>query len=294
VFFDFGMPGFHTVTFTSGEALPPLQIPDPEAGTPAAGGAPKIIFNPLLLQGSNGGDYDGTGFLNSGPDFFRDPSQPFIVRFTKAGTYDYACWPHSPGMAAKVNVVEAGTALPMDQAGYDAASTDLIAQLYAKADKEAQEYAAATESKRDGGTTLWEATVGAGEGPERVQAFLPATLEITVGDTIKWVHRSPGEPHTVSLIGPNETAPEDLLPGAFADGSPKFVQNSQTQQPQGGNTFSGTGFVNSGWMGIAALGLPMEWECTFDAPGEFVFWCILHGDSAGKGMAGTLTVKPKA
>ena len=38
IWFDFGMGGFHTVSFLSGGDLPPIFIPDPEEGTPTAGG----------------------------------------------------------------------------------------------------------------------------------------------------------------------------------------------------------------------------------------------------------------
>jgi hypothetical protein len=67
----------------------------------------------------------------------------------------------------------------------------------------------------------------------------------------------------------------------------------ETFLPQGGNVFSGTGWVNSGFMGLPDLGLPMKWECTFDTPGEFVPYCVLHGDSAGNAMAAKLTVTPR-
>ena len=137
-----------------------------------------------------------------------------------------------------------------------------------------------------------QATVGVGEWPVRVQAILPEAMTIKAGDSIKWVNRAPGEPHTVTFIGAGETPPEDTLVEAFADGSPKFVQNMLTFLPQGGNVFSGTGYVNSGFMGIPELGLPMEWECTFDTPGEYIPYCILHGDSEGNNMAARLTVSP--
>jgi plastocyanin len=249
-----------------------------------------MILNPMILNMSNGGDYDGTAFLNSGPDFLRDPSQPFVVRFTAAGTFDYVCWPHAPGMAAKVTVVEPGTALPMDQAAYDAQTEQLIVNLYAKAAAEQAELSVAISTPQADGTTLWEATVGAGEGPERIQQFLPATLEIAAGDTVKWVHRSPGEPHTVTLLGAGEPAPEDITPGAFADGTPKFIHNAVSLLPVGDGHFDGTGLENSGWL-LPQAGLPGEWSCTFDTPGEYVFYCILHGDSAGNGMAGKVIVK---
>jgi plastocyanin len=290
IWFDMMMPGFHTVTFTAGGEVPPIFIPDPEAGTPVAGGLPKLILNPLVVFGTDGGDFDGTAIMNSGVDVFRDPTKPFIVRFTAAGSFEYYCIPHAPLMTAKVNVVEAGTALPMDQAGYDAAVAAEIETHYQAAEAVTAQYAQATETKRDDGTSLWEATVGAGEWPVRVQAFLPETLTIKAGDTVKWVNRAPGEPHTVSFVGAGETPPEDTIVEAFADGSPKFVQSMETFLPQGGNVWDGTGFINSGFTGIAALGLPMEWECTFTTAGDYTPYCILHGDSEGTGMAGKLTV----
>src|SRR5215213_11058827 len=47
VFFDFkGMHAPHTVTFLSGEEAPQLFVPANDAGTPAAGELPEIMFNP--------------------------------------------------------------------------------------------------------------------------------------------------------------------------------------------------------------------------------------------------------
>jgi plastocyanin len=46
-------------------------------------------------------------------------------------------------------------------------------------------------------------------------------------------------------------------------------------------------------MGLEALGLPMEWECTFDTPGDYIYYCVLHGDAVGNGMAAKLTVTPR-
>ncbi len=293
IWFDMTMPGFHTVTFPAGGDVPPAVIPDPEAGTPVAG-PPKLIFNPLLFTPSNSGDWDGTSLLNSGVDVARDPGQLFIVRFTQPGTYDYACIPHASVMHGKVNVVEAGAALPMDQASYDQAASEEMAKLYEQGRAEKQQYSQATATQRPDGTTLWEATVGAGgETVVRVQAILPNPLEIKVGDTVKWVNRSPGEPHTVTILGKGGTQPEDTLVEAFADGRPKFVINPLTFFAQGGNSFDGTGYINSGYLGIPQIGLPMEWECTFTAAGEFTAYCILHGNPKGEGMAAKLIVSER-
>jgi len=299
IWFDLGqMPMFHTVSFLSGGEMPGLLIPDPEAPAPegtAAAGPPKLILNPAVLFPSGTAQYDGTGYVSSGADFFRDPSQPYVLTFTAEGSFDYLCIPHGSVMRAKVNVVAAGSALPMDQAGYDAASAEAMATLYAQGEAEIATYSEPVATVRDDGTTLWEVTDGAGGATQvRVMAFLPTELEITAGDTVRWVNRSEGEPHTVTIVGADTEAPEDSIVEQFADGSPKLVQNMLTFLPQGGPVFSGTGYVNSGFMGIPELGLPMEYELTFDTPGEYIPYCVLHGSAAGERMASTLIVNPKA
>jgi plastocyanin len=292
IWFDFGMMGFHTVSFLSGAELTPVQIPDPEAGTPAAGEAPKMMLDPMVAFPQGGESYDGTGYVNSGIDVFRDPTLPYILTFTTAGTYEYVCIVHALVMKGTVVVQPAGTAPPMTQAEYDEAAADEMATLYAQGDAEVATYAQASSTQNADGTTTWEATVGAGgESSVRVQAILPAELEVKVGDTVRWVHRSFGEPHTISFIGAGEATPEDVLVEQFADGSPKFVQSPLTFLPQGGDTWSGTGWVNSGFMGFIP-GMPTEYTLTFDTPGDYTYFCVLHGDAEGNGMAARLIVVP--
>jgi plastocyanin len=263
IWFAEQMPMFHTITFPG----------------------------PLLFTGAGGTVVDGSQLVSTGVDVFGDGS-PWVFTFPKAGTYEYACIPHGAVMRAKVIVQDAGSALPKDQAAYDADAAAQIAALQEQGLAEIEKYSAPVSTKRDDGTTLWEVAVGAGGFSQvRVQRILPGSMEVTAGDTIKYIIQSEGEPHTVSFIGAGETPPEDTLVEAFADGSPKFVQNMETFLPQGGNVFSGKGWVNSGFMGIPQLGLPMEWEVTFDTPGEYVPFCRLHGDADGTGMAGKLTVK---
>jgi plastocyanin len=294
IWFDYGMGGFHTISFLSAGDIPPFFIPDPEAGTPVAGAPPKLIYNPDIVLPAGGDSYDGTGYLNSGVDVLRDPSQPFILKFTKAGSYDYRCIPHAAVMRAKVNVQEAGTAAPHTQADYDQMAASEMAKLYDVAKSEKEKYGKATSTQNADGTTSWQLTVGAGGATRaRVQSFLPKEFEIKVGDKVKWVHQAPGEPHSVSFVGPGEVPPDDTTVEQFADGRPKFVQGMQTFMPQGGNVWHGTGWMNSGFMGIPQLGLPMEFEATFDTAGDFTYFCALHGDSQGNGMAAKLKVSPK-
>jgi plastocyanin len=289
------MPMFHTVTFPPDGQAPPLFIPDPEApvsATPAAG-PPKLILNPAIATGTGGTSVDGSQLVSTSVDAFSDPAAQWIFTFPTAGTFDYFCVPHASVMFAKVIVQEAGAALPMDQAAYDAASAEQMAALREQGLAEIEKYSTATSTDQADGTKLWDVTAGAGGATQvRIQRFLPDALEIGAGDTIKFVHRSEGEPHTVTLIGEGEEPPEDILIEQFADGSPKLVQNMLSFLPSGGNVWNGTGFLHSGFMGIPQLGLPTEIEVTFDTPGDYIPYCLLHGDAQGEGMAMKLTVSP--
>jgi plastocyanin len=291
IWFDTSMPGFHTVTFPVGGEVPPIFVAD-ETATPEAGTAPNMLFNPALVYPSPTFAVDGSTYVNSGVTVFADPTVPFIFTFPVAGTYDYLCIPHQAVMLGRVIVQDAGSALPMDQAAVDQAGEQELAALVAAADADIAAHAApATSVDNADGTKTWSAIAGSGGLSQvRVMQFWPNVLEIGVGDTVTWVNESPGEPHTVTFVGPDAAQPEDVLIVPSEAGPPKVYQNNETLLPQGGNTFSGTGYVNSGWFGIPELGLPMEWSCTFDAPGEYIYYCILHGGADGTGMAARLKV----
>jgi plastocyanin len=291
IWFDTSMPGFHTVTFPVGGEVPALFLPD-ETATPEPGKTANMLFNPAMIFPSPTFAVDPATYVNSGVTAFADPTVPIIFSFPTAGTYDYLCLPHQAVMLGKVIVQDAGAALPLDQAAVDAAGDEQLAALVVAADADiAAHTAPATSVDNADGTKTWTAVAGSGGLSQvRVMQFWPRELEIAVGDTVKWVNESPGEPHTVTFVGPDAAQPEDVLFVESEAGPPKIYQNNDTFLPQGGNTFSGTGYVNSGWIGIPPLGLPMEWSCTFDAPGEYTYYCILHGGADGTGMAAKLKV----
>jgi plastocyanin len=97
----------HTVTFTSGAALPGLVAPVPQTG-----GAPFLAFNPQLFLPAGGPEYDGTGYVNSGFLQKGTPSPTtFALKFTRPGTYTYACALHADqGMTGTITV--SGPAAP--------------------------------------------------------------------------------------------------------------------------------------------------------------------------------------
>jgi plastocyanin len=293
VWFAEEMPMFHTVTFPNTANPVPLLIPDPEvAATPDPAAPPKLIFNPVMVGGAGSNVVDGSELVSTAVDVFGDPSKPWVFTFPKAGAYEYFCIPHQFVMRGKITVQEAGSTLPMDQAAVDAAAREQIAALQQQGLAELDKYKEAKATKLADGTTQYEVALGAGGMSQvRVQRFLPGAIEINVGDSIKFVNQSEGEPHTATFLGEGETQPEDTIVESFANGMPKFVQSMETFLPSGGNVWSGKGFLNSGFTGIPALGLPMEFTVTFDTPGEFTPYCILHGDPNGEGMAGKVTVK---
>ena len=295
IWFSFDMPMFHTVTFPGDGEVPPILMPDPEEATPTADAPPKLILNPIMLFGAGSGVVDGSQLVSSPGDVFANPNVPFIFTFPTAGSFDYFCIPHASVMQATVIVQEAGSEAPMDQAAIDAAAAEQIAALQEQGLAEIAMYSEPVSTDRDDGTKLWEVALGAGGATQvRVQRFLPSPIEVTVGDTVKFINQSEGEPHTVSFIGEGEEVPEDTLVEQFADGSPKFVQNMQTFLPQGGNVWSGTGWLNSGFTGIPELGLPSEYEVTFDTAGDFIAFCVLHGTADGERMAAPVTVSAPA
>ena len=299
ILFEFPTPpGFHTVTFLSGGAVPPLFIPDESDDTSVASppaGPPTLIINPEAAFQTGATDYDGTGYVNSGLDVVRLPGDPpFMLTFTTPGTYEYQCIPHGIAMKATVVVQEAGAARMEDQAAVDARGDEERAALLAEGKATITEYAEARATARDDGSTLWEIAAGAGEGQARVMRFLPDTLEIKVGDAVRWVNHSKTEPHTVTFLGAGVEQPEDIAVEPQAGGPPKIIQNPLTLFPQGGQVFNGEGYVNSGFLG-ELNGEPLPggpaYELTFDTAGEYSYYCILHASGPeGPGMAGSITV----
>jgi plastocyanin len=293
IWFAWEMPMFHTVTFPGPEAVPAILVPDPEMTGPATPGAlPKLIINPVVVTGAGGNAVDGSQLVSTAVDVFSDPTAPWVFTFPTAGSYDYFCVPHASVMQGRVIVQEAGAAYPADQAAYDQMAADAIAALQAEGMAQIEQFSTPAQSEKEGGGTLWEVAAGAGgDSQTRVQRFLPDEITIAVGDSIKYINQSPGEPHTVSFLGEGEEAPIDTIEESFADGTPKLVQSMETFLPSGGNTWSGTGFLNSGFTGIPELGLPMEFEVLFDTAGEYIVYCILHGTPDGERMAGRVIVQ---
>jgi plastocyanin len=292
VFFDFG-PRFHTASFLAGAEPPLLVIPDAAAGTPAAGG-PRFVANPAVAFPAGGNSYDGSTYVNSG---LPDPSAPpFVVTFPKAGTYEYLCLVH-PQMKGSIVVQESGGELPMDQAAYDQLGTEQAEALLEEGRQLVLQHSAAATPAAGADGATHEITAGTGGDNVEVLRFLPAEVSIKAGDTVRWTNRSMHDPHTVTFLG-GDAAPELIQVEPQEGGPPSLVLNSTAILAAGGDSFDGTGFVNSGILGheLAEMSadVPRDttFELTFTAPGEYTYYCVFHaaGPDAEHGMVGTIVV----
>lgn len=300
-FMPMGMPGFHTVTFVSGGEVPPLFAPDVVDGTPVPSpeGPPRIMLNPALAWPDGRGSYDGTGITNSGLDVFRADAGPYILTFTAPGTYEYVCAIHAVVMKGTVVVQETGAELPSDQAGYDAQGESERAALIDEGKAAIAQAGAGTATPSAGTATTWDILAGAGGMSQaRVMGFLPREIMIKAGDTVRWTDGSIGEPHTVTFLG-GEAQPEDTIVEPQGDGPPKLIQSYQTFLPTGQTDFDGTGYHNSGFLGLppeigSMFGLLGNvYELTFTVAGEYPYYCALHagGPDDAQGMTGKITVE---
>jgi plastocyanin len=128
------------------------------------------------------------------------------------------------------------------------------------------------------GNRTWVVTAGV-QAPVQnakhgIQAadYLPRELWIDAGDSVLW--RVPtGEPHTITFL------PAGQRPPRFDPANPKVTQR------QGGPTYAGAGYFNSGVMPAAAVGgpknAPTTYRLTFAKPGDYRYFCLLHGEMVG-------------
>jgi plastocyanin len=117
-----------------------------------------------------------------------------------------------------------------------------------------------------------QAAVGKAKHGLQAADYLPRELWIDAGDSVLWKVPT-GEPHTITFVAPGQRPPR------FDPANP-----TETQR-QGGSTYDGTGYFNSGVMPAAAIGglknAPTTYELTFAKPGDYRYFCLLHGEMVG-------------
>ena len=217
-----------------------------------------------------------SGIIGAGPP----PPPTFTVTFASTlpvGLYKFICGLHI-GMTEMIDVLPMSQALPKTDAEYGAiAQREITRDLATVADIAAE--ATQDTNDEDGGPSV---LVGAGNKRVSNLRFFPQTTTIHVGQTITFLKtHDPTEPHTVTF-GPENPDP--------------FLQ----LLPSGGNSYDGTGTVNSGFLStkkqfafyqLAGVFPPptTRFKVTFTKAGTYGYICALH-DVVG--MVGTIVVQP--
>ena len=262
----------HTVSFMSG-------VKQPAPVVPRAGG--KFLFNPLVFNPQGGTSYDGKGIASSG---FLHLKGSYSLKFTKPGRYAYACLLH-PGMAGTVIVLPSGKKLPATQADLDRKGA---LQVKAALTRGTSLLKTTKPSVIRGakGTTYVSPMPGTLAGAASVIRFVPESLTIKAGDTVRWVLTDPIELHTVTFSG-TEQPPDFVTPQPQPQGPPQVYFNPKTVVRIGGLTHAGEGYYNSGFLAADAPG-PKTYSLTFTRPGTYTYWCVVH---VPQGMKGVINVQ---
>ena len=282
--------GFHTVTFLAkGQSLPPLVMPSP--ANPISGqldasgtafwfnGQPNLLINPQAAAPAGGTTYSGKGFLNSGLPG-EGPPKPFVVKFTKAGTFTFHCVVH-PGMQGTVRVLAKGASIP--SAKQDKATA--IAQfkeglVHARKLAKVKPPTDTVLAGHDAGTVTW-------------LRFFPENLKVKAGTTVEFKISSKREIHTITFgpeafTGKIESTFTAPLPGTGTNGPPTIGLNplgAYPSDPPPLPAYTGANHGN-GYEGVGILSLggpqPSSAKITFTKPGVYSFECVIHANMDGK------------
>jgi len=229
----------HTVTF-----LPPGQQPgkfDPNS--------------PIQNQPQGGSSYDGKSLFSSGLIGISGGfpgGTSYSLTFPVTGNFTYHCFVHNQ-MIGHVHVRPAGTPYPFTQADYNRqAQQDGLALI--NDGRNLQNHANSISDNH-------HVTVGATDGQAMVMLFMPGNINIRVGDTVKFINRTPiDDPHTVTF-GPSPTE----FPPVTTYGTP----SNFTGQP-----------LNSGLLGTHTNWISQTvgnvYTVTFEKAGTYQFYCDIH------------------
>ncbi len=238
----------HTVSFGPQKLLDKLAA-GIIAPVPQKAGPPLITLDSQVAYPTMGHSYAGTGLANSG--FLIGKGKSWSLTFTKPGTYHYYCLIHYfPGMPAQ------------------SMGGEVIVHLRPAS---AHHYIVSMGSAQDTITNGYD-------------QFNPRHLTIHAGDSVTWI----GAFHTVTF-GPEAElqAVEQhfVVPVPQKAGPPLLTINPKAALSSGISTYSGTGWVNSGFLTPQANGGPAKYTLTFTKAGTYGYDCLVH-----PGMDGTITV----
>ena len=232
-----------------------------------------------------------TTFVSGSPAFGPGPPPPFTVNIGKnlpTGRYHFQCMLHI-GMKGTIRVTNGK--LPSTDAQNQTLASAQIATDTARATKLDSRL---SRRSGEGGGVL----VGAGENVVELTKFYPSSITVHSGDSVTFIDRDRGDPHTVTF-GPDNRPffPDTLLPY----GNPGHISPGDTLSS--GYLYSRQQFNywNLGIAGALVQPATTEYTTTFNNPGTtpvtFAFYCELHGfldpaTGAVFGMSGHVTVLP--
>ena len=274
----------HTVTFDNG-VVPPLAatgiVPDPGSG----GADATAAINPVPTSGPPAA-FDPKLQISSGvPLDPPDERTPFTLSFSQPGLYHYTCAIHGSAMGGTVTVLPAGAALPETSAQATGRGKAELAGAVGGTVGFFQANPAVTVGASPT-SSIHAVTAGAasGDGVSLLQ-FLAKDITVRRGDTVSWTVADPAEIHTITFLsgGPD---PEFLSVVPQANGSPKFIFPANVVGPAGGTTYTGQGYLNSGFIFDGG-----SFAVRIDAPpGKYDYLCLIHATGFPYNMKGTITV----
>ena len=276
--------GFHTLDIPPGGGSPlALFAPAGQvsgvkdaAGNPFwFNGQPNLQFNPEVLVNNYGKSFtrQGNTRIESGLPLGAG-LKPITVKFKKKGTYTYYCDVH-PGMVGKVVVKGRHARVPS-----------------AKKDRKTvkrQVRLARTRAKKLSSVVPTGNNVsvgGSAKGGVEYFGMLPAVKTVPHGTTVRFAMSVRSRDVHTATFGPGnpETQPTSYLGVIAASFEGQIDQRGvyPSENPTGplaalSPTLHGNGFWNSGAMDRSGTSpLPASNEVTFNTPGTYDFYCMIH------------------
>jgi plastocyanin len=290
---SFKIAGFHNIYLPKkGGKSRAFIVPDP-AGTKYAGvtdaadaamwfnnAMPRFIADPIGAFASGGTTYDGSKALGSGLPAGDGPPKPFVVKFTKKGSFTYYCTIH-PGMKGQVSVLPKSATVPTAKQDAKAATKQLAHDVKV--------------AKRLDRRKVAKLTIrgGSDKPPVNHLKFYPSALSVKAGDTITFaVNRKGQEPHTLSIgskdfltkVVQNQIAPDlsTTPPTLVFDG--RVLLPSDPPAGTAPLTFDGTSHGGFFSTGVVGAGTPAGGavKFTITKPGSYDYICLIHPEMSGK------------
>jgi plastocyanin len=278
---------FHTLDIPGGRKGSPLPLLAPQgtvSGVNDANGAPfwfnglgNIQFNPAVAAVVNFGKSfkKGGKRIESGLPLAAKP-KPITVRFTKKGTYTYYCDIH-PGMIGKVVVKGAHAKVPSAKQ-----DKKVVKKQLSKARKGAKKLSGVVPPGNN-------VSVG-GSTKDGVEYFgmLPALKTVPAGTTVTFSMSARSRDVHTATFGPGdpETQPTSYLgviAGSFTGPVPLDQRGVYPSEAPGtppaslSPTLHGNGFWSTGGLDrSSATQLPPSGQVTFNTPGTYDFYCMIH------------------